>query len=292
MTPTLRLHVERSGQGPAVLLLHGFTGSARSWDEVRTTLAQHFTVLAVDLPGHGLSPAPADPSAYALSRVADCLANTLDHEGFSQAAVVGYSMGGRAALRFALSYPNRCAALVLESTSPGIAGEPERAARRTADEELARLIETRGIEAFVDRWEALPLWDSQRLLEHPTEDTTRSRHASLRWKEVRQRLRAQRLAQRPSGLANSLRGAGAGVESPVHDQLPSLHMPVLLLAGALDEAYAAHARLMASRLPQATVYVEPGAGHALHLEAPMRVASLVHRFLRGHNFLPGHQENA
>lgn len=292
MTAPLLLHLERSGQGPAVLLLHGFTGSTRSWDDVRTALSQHFTVLAVDLPGHGLSPAPADPSAYALRRVADYLARSLDDEGVSKAAVVGYSMGGRAALRFALSFPDRCAALVLESTSPGIVGEEERAARRAADEELARLLDSGGIEAFVDRWESLPLWESQRRLEHPPEDTTRGRHAALRWKEVRQRLRAQRLAQRPAGLANSLRGAGAGVEPPVHDHLPSLRMPVLLLAGALDEAYAAHARLMASRLPQASVYVEPGAGHAMHLEAPMRVASLIHRFLRGHNFLPGHQENA
>lgn len=292
MSPTLRLHVERSGKGPAVLLLHGFTGSTRSWDEIRDTLSHYCTVVAVDLPGHGRSPAPRDPSAYALHRVADDLAAVLDDEGIARAAVVGYSMGGRTALRFALSHPGRCAALVLESTSQGITGEAERAARRAADEDLARLLETQGIEAFVERWESLPLWDSQRRLLHPREDASATRHTRARWLQVRERVRAQRLSQSPLGLANSLRGAGAGVDPPVLDELPSLPMPVLLLAGALDETYATHARTLASRLPDAIVYVEPEAGHALHLEVPARVASLVHRFLMRHNFLPGHQENA
>jgi pimeloyl-ACP methyl ester carboxylesterase len=277
VTPALRLHVELSGVGPPVVLLHGFTGSTRSWDEVRDTLAQHCTVLAVDLPGHGRSPAPDDPSAYALDRVAEYLAAALDDEGLTRAAVV---------------HPERCAALVLESTSPGIVSDAERAARRAADEDLARRLESEGIEAFVDRWEALPLWESQRLLEHPSDDTPRNRKKKVRWMALRERVRAQRLAQSPTGLANSLRGAGAGAEPPVLDDLPSLEMPVLLLAGALDPVYAAHARAMASRLPQATVYVDHEAGHALHLEVPGRVASLVHRFLVGHNFLPAHQENA
>ena len=268
------MHVERVGKGPPVLLLHGFTGSTRSWDEVRDKLFQHFTVLTVDLPGHGRSPAPDDPAAYGLSRFADDLARMLGAAGVDRVAVVGYSMGGRAALRFALSYPDRCTALVLESTSPGIVDESERAARRKADEELATLLETEGIEAFVDRWEQLPLWSYREALLrrlHPI--------PAHKLRMALMHVHAQRLAQSPKGLANSLRGAGAGVEPPVVELLSSLRMPVLLLAGALDEKYVAHARVMEAHIPDATVYVDPDSGHALHLEIPTRVASVIHRFL-------------
>ena len=279
------LHVERTGTGPPIVLLHGFTGSTRSWDAVREGLRQHATVIAVDLPGHGRSAAPRDPAGFGLRGFGDRLAALLDAERLDRVAIVGYSMGGRAALRFALSHPGRVAALTLESTSPGIPDEADRAARRAADEELARFIEANGVAAFVDRWERLSLWSSQ---DHPA----RARHpaAAARWQETRQHLRAQRLAQSAIGLANSLRGAGAGVEPSVLEELASLRIPVLLLAGALDEAYVAHAQAMAARLPDAVVHVEPDAGHALHLEVPERVASLIHRFLSGHNFLPGIQE--
>ena len=253
---------ERAGKGPPVLLLHGFTGSSASWDEVRRWLAKDMQVVTVDLPGHGRSPAPADPGFYALPRVADAIARALDNMGIERVVVAGYSMGGRLALRLALAHPARCSALVLESTSPGIASPDERAARRRSDAELADLIEREGIEAFVDRWETLPLWASQQSL--PPEDRLRQRRI--------------RLSHSPAGLANSLRGAGAGEDPPVLDRLGELTMPVLLLAGALDAPYVEHANAMAARIPDALVHVEPGAGHAVHLERPRRVASIIHRF--------------
>ena len=85
----------------------------------------------------------------------------LDRLGIARAPVVGYSMGGRVALHLALGAPERVAALVLESASPGIADAAQRAARVKSDEALADDIERLGIEAFVDRWEAQPLFASQ-----------------------------------------------------------------------------------------------------------------------------------
>lgn len=272
----LPLHVERDGDGPAVVLLHGFTGSGRSWDDLRAELRPHFTVVAVDLPGHGQSPAPADPAAYAIPRVIDDLARTLDGIGIATAAMLGYSMGGRTAMRFALAHPDRCPALVLESTSPGIADPERRAARRASDEALAILLDDQGIEAFVNQWEHLPLWASQAYMPD----------------ERRRRLRALRLGQSAGGLAHSLRGGGAGEETPVLDLLPGLRMPVLLVAGALDEPYAEHAKAMAERLPDARVEIVPGAGHAVHVEQPIRYASIVKSFLLAHSFPRSPQENA
>lgn len=261
----VRLHVEVTGEGPAVLLLHGFTGSAETWAPHRAAW-EGFTAVAVDLLGHGRSDCPADPARYRVERCVEDLLAVLDRLGFGRAAVLGYSMGGRVALRLALRAPERVWALVLESASPGIEDPEERAARVRSDDALAADIERDGIEAFVARWEALPLWASQARL--PA--------------EVRERLRAQRLRNSPVGLANSLRGMGAGQEEPVLDRLDRLTLPVLLLAGALDGKYCGLAREMARRLPCARLAVVPEAGHAVHLEQPAAFQAAVRAFLQEH----------
>lgn len=259
----LRLRVVSGGTGAPLLLLHGFTGSAHTWASLCTSLGDRFTVHAVDLPGHGGSSAPDDPARYALGSLAGDLARVLDVLDVRQAAVLGYSLGGRAALRFALDHPARVSALVLESTSAGIADTAERTARRAADHGLAETIERDGIERFVEYWEALPLWESQAALAG----------------SVREALRAQRLANSPCGLANSLRGAGAGAEPPLTGRLGAIDIPVLLVAGALDAKYVALGRLMEQAMPRARLAVVEGAGHAVHLERPDAFAALVAEFL-------------
>lgn len=259
----LTIHVEREGSGPALLLLHGFTGSTITWSTLREALRDRFELLIVDLPGHGRSSAPADPAHYALRRVAGDLARVLDALDVARTAVLGYSMGARTALQLALAHPERVSALVLESGSPGIVDPTERSARVAADEALATSIERDGIGAFVDRWEKLPLWASQ--------DRVRP--------VARARLHAERLAQRPQGLANSLRGAGAGVAPPVTDRLGTIATPVLLVAGALDAKYVALGQMMRERLPDARLEVVADAGHAIHLERPEAFAALVGAFL-------------
>jgi 2-succinyl-6-hydroxy-2,4-cyclohexadiene-1-carboxylate synthase len=254
---------EKSGSGPPVALLHGFTGSTRSWDAVREHLAETCTVIAIDLPGHGQSPSPPDLAEYGVRNAARLVAQAIERAGFARAAVMGYSMGARTALRLALDQPETCAGLVLESASPGLASDAERDKRRAEDESRAARIERDGVRAFVREWEQLPLWQSQVQLDPVT--VTRQREI--------------RLSQSPVGLASSLRGAGAGNEPSILEELPTLPMPVLLLAGALDAAYVTHATAMASRLRNATVHIEPQAGHALHLERPLKVASLVKRFV-------------
>lgn len=270
----MRLAVQRAGSGPPVILLHGFTGSAATWDGLTAALCGRYTTLAVDLPGHGRSSAPDEPGRYALERLADDLAALLDAVEFPRAAVLGYSLGARAALRFALRYPDRVTALVLESGSPGLSDAAARSARAAADGALADAIERDGVEAFVDRWERLPLWASQEALPAAT----------------RAELRAQRLTNDPRGLANSLRGAGAGVTAPVVDELGRQSAPALLVAGALDARYVELARRMAAALPRARLAVVPDAGHAVHLERPAAFATAVSAFLDG--LRSGHGERA
>ncbi len=111
-------------------------------------------------------------------------------------------------------------------------------------------------------WEKLPLFASQ---------------SNLSAKQ-REALRRQRLNNRASGLANSLRGVGTGVQPALHDQLPTLDLPVLLITGELDQKFCGIARQMAQLLPRAQLSIVAGAGHTVHLEQPTVFARQVREF--------------
>jgi 2-succinyl-6-hydroxy-2,4-cyclohexadiene-1-carboxylate synthase len=257
------INVETAGAGPPLVLLHGFTGSAASWDGHMDAFAQRYRVAAVDLIGHGQSDAPADPGRYTIAHEIEDVIGVLDHLGMARVTLAGYSMGGRVALATAIAAPERCAALVLESASPGIVDLESRMVREAQDNEMATSIIRDGIESFVDRWERHPVFASQASLPD----------------EVRSGLRRQRLQNRPVGLANSLRGLGQGVQPPLHDFLAEVRVPTLLITGALDEKYRALAAEMQARMPGALVEVVDGAGHAVHVEQPEAFQRLVLDFL-------------
>jgi 2-succinyl-6-hydroxy-2,4-cyclohexadiene-1-carboxylate synthase len=257
---------------PTLVLLHGFTGSALTWE---TSLAGLATVqsqepvetppmhiIALDMLGHGRSDAPFDPTRYSIEHCQQNILAALQQLGVPahQAILLGYSMGGRIALYTALSGYFR--ALILESASPGIADPDERAQRRNADNNLADRIERDGIPAFIDYWEKIPLFASQQHLP----DTVRAAQ------------RSQRLTNNTRGLANSLRGVGTGVQSALYEYLPDLHIPALLIAGDLDDKYCAIAQQMAHILPEASLSIVPDAGHTVHLERPAHFRKLVYDF--------------
>lgn len=260
----LEFHVERTGSGPPLLLLHGFTGSSAEWAALLPALAPLRTVIAVDLIGHGRSSAPADPARYTMEHcVADVLA-LLDALGLARADVLGYSMGGRVALHVAAAAPERVGSLILESSSPGLADAAERAARATSDDALADRIEREGLDWFVDHWAAIPLFASQQAL--PLAE--------------RAALRARRRQGSAQGYANSLRGMGTGRQGSLWARLPTLGVPALLVSGALDQKYVAIHDQMAERLAETRHLSVSGAGHTVHLEQREAFAQLVVGFLR------------
>jgi 2-succinyl-6-hydroxy-2,4-cyclohexadiene-1-carboxylate synthase len=258
----ISLNVEVSGEGPSLLLLHGFTGDLTTWDPFLDAWSG-FRLVRVDIVGHGKSDSPADPERYSMEHAVEDLIALLDKLAIKETAVLGYSMGGRLALHLALAAPERLWALILESASPGIADPQECKARVASDNALAGSIERDGLETFVDRWQAQPLFASQANLPP----------------EVFERQRRQRLAGNPLGLANSLRGMGAGAQGYLLPRLGELTMPTLLLAGDLDHRYASLAREMAPHLTQAEVQIISDAGHAAHLEQPKAFGEIVERFL-------------
>ncbi|HEY3107302.1 MAG TPA: 2-succinyl-6-hydroxy-2,4-cyclohexadiene-1-carboxylate synthase [Chloroflexota bacterium] len=262
----MKLHIEDfGGAGQPLILLHGFTGSCQSWREIAARLEGRWRPIGIDLPGHGRAEAPAEPDAYRIEPTVAALLAALERLGLADRPhLLGYSMGGRAALHLALAAQERFATLTLESASPGILDPAERAARVRGDEALAELLERGGIEPFVDRWERLPLFASQASLPAAT----------------RTRVRAGRLGQRALGLANSLRGFGGGVPAPLQPRLGELRLPTLLLVGALDAKYCRIGREMVAALPDADLVVVPAAGHAVHLERPDAFVVALSSFLQ------------
>ena len=248
------LHHVVEGRGPRVVLLHGFTQTLRSWDDLAARLVDDgFEVVRVDAPGHG--------GSSRLRLEVPATAAALGDLG-GEAAYVGYSMGGRVCLRLALDRPSAVRALVLIGASPGLPDAGERTARRAADEAWAREIERDGVGSFLERWLDQPLFAGL-----PRE------RAGV----------AQRLANPADGLAASLRLLGTGAQEPLWDRLGDLQSPTLIIAGEKDAKFAAVAADMKAMVgPHAEMLLIPGAGHAAHLERPGAVGEAVLRFLRAH----------
>jgi 2-succinyl-6-hydroxy-2,4-cyclohexadiene-1-carboxylate synthase len=246
--------VTEGGAGSGrVVLVHGFTQTQAAWEPVAAQLRARWRLVRVDLPGHGGSAGVRAGFAEAAGLLGEC---------GGRAAYVGYSLGGRLCLRLALDRPELVRALVLLGASPGIADPAARAERRAADETLAAGIERDGVAAFLDRWLAGPLFA-----------TLPPARAGL----------ADRLANTPAGLASALRLLGAGAQAPLWDRLAGLRCPTLLVAGALDSKFAAITAEMATAIgPTAHRSLIPGAGHAVQLERPAELATLLDEFLTEH----------
>lgn len=245
---------------PAVLFLHGFMGSSDDWRGVAEALEDRAFAVAVDLPGHGASLGLA-PEAYTIEGAAAAVIGALDDLGVEEAAFAGYSMGGRLALYMAWRYPERCSGLLLESASPGIEDEGERAARQASDEEKARRLESEDFEGFLREWYRQPLFAS----------LARDEDLLRRTVETRQK-------NHPYELARSLRKMGTGTQPPLWGELPGLRVPTLAVAGELDGKFVEIARRMAARSPQIDAVAVPDAGHNVRAEAPEAYLSLLEGF--------------
>ena len=155
------LHVEMDGDGPPLLLLHGFTGGAATIWPLGRRLTALRRVAAVDLPGHGRTGVPDDPQLFGFEHTVDALALLLDSHRLRPADVVGYSMGGRLAVGLAVRHPGHVASLTLIGSSAGLSDAAERSARARSDDDLADDLLERGLEWFVDHWMSSPIFASQ-----------------------------------------------------------------------------------------------------------------------------------
>lgn len=257
----LEVHVEIVNEHATktIVLLHGFTGSTQTWQHVVKELPTSIRIIAIDLIGHGQSAAPQTMNAYSIEVQIQLLDNLFERLALQKMILVGYSMGGRVALSYASRYPNRIAQLILESASPGLEGQVERFARKNADDALAIQIISHGLPAFVEKWGDIPLFASQRNLPQA----------------VQGEIRNERMRQREIGLANSLRGMGTGVMPALWNGLKYITIPVTLITGELDRKFVTLNEQMHNQLPNSIHWIVPAVGHAIHVENPIKFATIV-----------------
>ena len=248
---------------PFLLFLHGFTGSSDDWKPIVLHINQNFSALGIDLIGHGKSSAPGDAEFYKAGSIANQVSNIIDHTIKRKVIPVGYSMGGRAALTFAVKYPEMVAALILESTTPGIEDTRLREERVKRDEEIAAFIETHSMEEFAEYWMDMEIFNTQRRFSE----------------DKRKQLRLSRMNNNHTGLINALRGFGTGTMPPMYDQLKSIQCKTLLITGELDTKFTNINSEIVELFPDAEHKLIKNAGHNTHAEEPKSFVVAVNEFL-------------
>ena len=225
-----------------VLFIPGFMQRGDAWRPVAELLPERYPSTLLDHAEHTFE-----------GRIGEILAA-------DASVLVGYSLGGRLALRAALREPRRFSGVALVGATAGLEDGPMRSARVEADEKLASWMEAMPIEDIVALWERQPLFADQS-------------------DSLVEAQRPGRLTQDPRSLALLLRTAGQGALEPVWHELGNLDLPLLAIAGARDEGYSAAAKRIASLAPDARAAIVEDAGHAPHLQRPDEVARLLTEFL-------------
>lgn len=245
-----------------LVLLHGFTGSPASFDELSATLQARWPRLRVLCPpllGHGARP---NPMPRSFEQEVDRLASAIRRAGFAAAHLCGYSLGARLALGLLARHPWLFSGATLIGVNPGLSSESERRARIGSDERWCQLLEQQGSAGFLRAWEAQALFETQAELSQD-----RLAHQA-----------AIRRSHSAAGLQQSLRLLGLGQMPDLRGVLWAQPLQVRLLVGALDAKFCAIGKRLADTAPVQLEIVD-GAGHNLLLEAPERVARVLTRAL-------------
>jgi 3-oxoadipate enol-lactonase len=236
------LYYEDEGTGTPVVLLHGLGGSAQVWDEHTPELSRHHRVLRPDLRGFGRSDRP--PGPYTVRDYVEDVLAVLVAAGVTRAHVLGISLGGVIAQRFALDHPQWVRSLVLVSTSSEISEKATQAWRRLAD-----LVESVGFEGrIVDpRRSVAPAF-------------------AERYPERLQMLAEQTRQCDPRAYAAAARAVAAYHYT---EELRQLRHPVLILQGKEDQLTPPGGSVkMARAIPHSRLLFVPEAGHNLPMEQP------------------------
>jgi 2-succinyl-6-hydroxy-2,4-cyclohexadiene-1-carboxylate synthase len=246
-----------------VLMLHGFTGSLDDWREIHSSLNPNFNYVGIDLVGHGSSDSPANIDKYSPRALSKQINDLLNNLSIEQVIILGYSMGGRAALSFSINHPNKIKGLILESTTAGIESKTIRSERIETDAELAGFIESHNIEEFVDLWMSKEIFNTQR------------RFSNEKLKNIWKK----KTLNSKIGLANSLRGFGTGRMDYFGSKLNQINCPVLLITGELDTKFTKINSVLKKKFPNAKHKIIKNAGHNAHIEEPGRFITITNDFL-------------
>lgn len=255
-----QIYFEWSGQGQPLVLIHAGVADSRMWDAQVAAFLPQYQVIRYDLRGFGQSPMPAGRFAHY-----EDLRGLLDFLQVQQAAVVGLSYGGQVALDFTLAYPERVTALVMGAPATIGGSEPSPAIQQFGEEEEAFLEagDLAGATALnVRMWVDGPFRTAEQV------------DPAIRDLVYTMQLQAFSLPM-PADVAVDR------LTPPAVERLSEVHVPTLILAGALDVAGVIElAEQLAAEIPGAQKVILPGVAHMINLEQPAKFNRLVLAFLQ------------
>lgn len=250
---------------PLIVFFHGFMGNINEFDEAIKFLAEDFSYLILDLPGHGKTEVLRGDEYYKMEPIAQAIVNLLDELKINKCHLIGYSMGGRLALYLTLNFPERFIKVVLESASPGLATGAERLERVRRDAQIARKISRSIIQtdfaAFLSNWYNQGIFGY--IKNHPEYDC----------------MIESRLQNNPQELEKSLRFMGTGCQPSLWEKLRDNKIHILLLAGEYDEKFIYINTEMAKICEFAQLRIIRNAGHNIHFENTLAFVENIKRFL-------------
>jgi len=243
----IKYHVQIKGEGKPIICLHGFSENISTWKSLQL---EEYLLILIDLIGHGESDKPYSSKYYRVKVMIKHLNKLIYQLGLSKYSMLGYSMGGRIALAYALTYPNEVDKLMLESASYGECGWINRLKRRKNDFNLAKSIRENGIEWFNEYWSGLGIFESQRKLPN----------------DIINEISNRRLLNVTHSLSNTLLGTGQGKFPCLKNQIANLSMPVLYISGEYDEKYKQAGNEFEKLNPNIKHEIIKGVGHNTHVE--------------------------
>ena len=239
------LYYETHGEGPVILLTHGYSATSQMWHGQIDLLSRRHKLVIWDMRGHGQSDYPKDAAAYSEAATVADMAAILDAVGAERAIIGGLSLGGYMSLAFHRDHPDRTRALLIIDTGPGFKKDEAREAWNQRALETARKFDAEGLTS----------------LQSLSKERATSTHRSA------------------EGLAGAARGMLTQRDASVIESLPGIKVPSLVVVGADDKPFLAASDYMAAKIPHAQKIVVPAAGHAVNLDQPRAFNEAVGRFL-------------
>ncbi len=249
---------------PLFFFVHGFLGAKEDWQKVCNLFGDRINAVAIDLPGYGESDKPKENNFYQEYFLVEVINSFIQLFECERKILVGYSMGGRAALSFAVKHSDLISALVLESVSPGIENAIEKANRIKHDNQLCEMISTLGLKKFIEYWDSQPLFASQKKLSP----------------EILYLQNGSRMKNDTNSLILTLKNFGTGAMTSHWQTLSEIKIPIQLLSGELDNKFTASNERMNSIFPSAKNINVKDCGHNIHLENPAEFVNLINDFIK------------
>ncbi|MVT52560.1 alpha/beta fold hydrolase [Bradyrhizobium yuanmingense] len=242
----VNIYYELHGNGPPLLLTHGYSSTSAMWHGQIDALAKDHTLILWDMRGHGQSDYPDDARAYSEDLTVGDMAAILDAVGAKRAIIGGLSLGGYMSLAFYRAHPERARALLIIDTGPGFRKDDAREAWNARALATADRLDREGLE----------------VLKAATRERATASHRNAR------------------GLALAARGMLTQRDARVMELLPEIKVPSLIVVGADDTPFLAASDYMVAKIPGAQKVVIPAAGHAVNIDQPQAFVDAVVPFLK------------